>query len=61
MVTYYNKKDLVSFGNYLLSEKRTNLIKSHPEFVTNDQVEDRLRQVSHADYENWRVYLQNTK
>lgn len=52
MVTYFNKKDLVSFGNYLLSEERINLIKEHPEFDSNS-IEERIKQVSHADYLNW--------
>jgi len=55
MVTYYNKKDLVNFGNYLLSAERAEMIKQHgnelgrPEDVTNET----LHEVSHADIANW--------
>ena len=41
MVTYYNLKDLTSFGEYLLSEKRKENIRG-----------DRSK-VHHADFENW--------
>lgn len=42
MVTYFNKKDLVKFGEYLLSEKRN---KSVSEINKN--------KVTHADVENF--------
>jgi len=41
MVTYYNKKDLTSFGEYLLSERRRQNIRGD------------LSKVYHADFENW--------
>jgi hypothetical protein len=47
MITYYNKKDLVSFGNYLLSEARKETI--WPDHETT--------QVYHADIENWKETL----
>ena len=58
MVTYFNRKDLVSFGSYLLSEKRKarflekyeNAIK---EGATPEFIEDHSSQVWHADIENW--------
>lgn len=55
MVTYFNRKDLVSFGNYLLSDERTQKkLALIPE--SNQQISDRYestKQVSHADIENW--------
>lgn len=58
MVTYFNKKDLVNFGKYLLSDKRTqSIIDLAPEFKTANEhvhnIETRLKQVSHADVENF--------
>jgi hypothetical protein len=42
MVTYFNKKDLVKFGNYLLSKER------------NESVSDLNKdKVTHADVENF--------
>ncbi len=49
MVTYYNEKDLVSFGKYLLSDERNSKI-------TGDRSE-----VYHADIENWKYELGLTK
>jgi len=59
MVTYFNKKDLVSFGSYLLSEKRKAMFQSSfDEAIKNGAkipfpVEDSLKEVHHADIENW--------
>lgn len=52
MVTYFNKTDLVKFGNYLLSEERKELIMSHPEKSDELKLES-LKSVSHADIENF--------
>lgn len=52
MVTYYNKKDLVSFGHYLLSQKRVDLFKTHPG-MRGHTLSSRLASVNHADIENW--------
>lgn len=59
MVTYFNRKDLVSFGSYLLSEKRkARFDKVYKESIRNGignplATEERLKQVHHADIENW--------
>jgi len=58
MVTYFNKKDLVSFGSYLLSEKRKAIYElATKEFLDNGfdiaPTEDRLKEVGHSDIENW--------
>ena len=59
MVTYFNRKDLVSFGSYLMSEKRkARFDESYKEKIRNGMdnplpMEERLKQVHHADIENW--------
>jgi len=45
METYFNKKDLVKFGNYLLSEKRKEKME--------DISEEKLSFVYDADIENF--------
>lgn len=42
MVTYFNKKDLVSFGKYLLSDERNKKVR-----------EINKQNVTHADLSNW--------
>jgi len=59
MVTYFNRKDLVSFGSYLLSEKRkSRFVESYKEAIRLGMhnplsVEESLKNVNHADVENW--------
>jgi len=53
MVTYFNKKDLVKFGEYLLSEERTNKIKEDYSEEDNISFEERLKTVYHADLKNF--------
>jgi hypothetical protein len=59
MVTYFNRKDLVSFGSYLLSENRkSRFVESYEEAIRSGvrnplSVEESLANVHHADVENW--------
>jgi len=54
MVTYFNKKDLVKFGNYLLSDERTQRIKDNLQVdPCEDYLNERLKIVYHADVENF--------
>lgn len=53
MVTYFNRKDLSGFGRYLLSEERTNRIKKLHRPEDPYPIEERLKEVYHADVENW--------
>jgi len=50
MVTYFNRKDLVNFGKYLLSEERTKRISDTDSSIP---IEERLKEVYHADVENF--------
>lgn len=52
MVLYFNKKDLTKFGNYLLSDERTQLIK---EGSTKEDFKENLKNVHHSDFENWKA------
>jgi hypothetical protein len=61
MVTYFNKKDLISFGQYLLSEERTEKIVNHPEASKMAPVVERLKEVHDADYQNWQESLNKKK
>ena len=48
MVTYYNKTDLTSFGEYLLSDRRKRSL-----FNVEDREDVYPNKVYHADFENW--------
>lgn len=52
MVTYYNTKDMVSFGNYLMEKIRTGEKQEYP---------DGKFHVSHADMENWKEEMRQRK
>lgn len=51
-IYYFTTEDLVSFGNFLLSEGRTETKMQHPEFNQEQKLES-LKYVSHADVANW--------
>lgn len=55
MVIYFNRKDMISFGEYLLSEKRKNRFeqKDVQDSVNQIPLEERLKLVGHWDIENW--------
>jgi hypothetical protein len=58
MVTYFNKKDLVEFGNYLYSEEREKSFIHTSAQAAVDGIEfntswERLRTVTDTDIENW--------
>lgn len=48
------RKDLVSFGNYLLSKERRKLFEADPEPPKGPMLEERLSVVGHGDIENWK-------
>jgi len=50
MVTSFNRKDLVSFGNYLLSDARREMFVEGEHKLS---LEERLCMVHHADVCNW--------
>lgn len=68
MVTYFNKKDLVDFGTYLLSEARTDSVLDGINEVSLDPKKDdyleiakqRLRRVSRTDLENFLETIKKT-
>ena len=45
---------MVGFGKYLLSEERTDLIQSMHSEEDTVSLQERLREVYHADFENWK-------
>jgi hypothetical protein len=53
MVTYFNKKDLIDFGIFLLSEERTKHFTDAYNSKDSISLEERLREVYHSDIENF--------
>lgn len=47
-------ENLVTFGNYLLSEERTESFRQNPLFKDELLLKERLSQVTDADIENWK-------
>jgi hypothetical protein len=47
-IQYFTLEEMVSFGNYLLSDARTQSIMHHPDH-DQDQIQESLKHVSHAD------------
>lgn len=60
MVTYYNSKDMTSFGKYLFSKERTELVKNNTNFP-DELLTERLQEVTHADFLNWKESLNTSK
>lgn len=54
MAAFFNKKDMLSFGEYLVSKERFELIVSNPN-LNKELLEETISSVSHADWENWLV------
>lgn len=51
-IHYFTKKEMVSFGNYLLSKERKESFENHPE-LGSENLEERLSQVHDSDVANW--------
>lgn len=49
--TYFTLKEMISFGYYLLSEKREKRLKDNDSSIPYD---DRKREVNDADIANWK-------
>lgn len=58
MVMFFTEDDLVSFGSYLLSDIRTKHIRSISDGLPDEDIENRLKNVSTTDLGNW-AYLVN--
>ena len=54
MTIIYDEKDLVTFGEYLLSKKRNDRIAANWSEDDNISLEERQSQVYHADVEKWK-------
>lgn len=50
-----HEKDMVSFGEYLLSDERRKSFESAYNSEDNISLEERLAGVYHADFENWKA------
>lgn len=59
MVIYFNKKDLVEFGNYLLSEKRNESISNeeNKNKVHNEDIENFLEQKRNGKFKDRNIRI----
>lgn len=59
MIVFFAEEDLVSFGNYMVSDLRREMYENHPD-LKDENIEGRLKSVSDADLANW-AYFSNQK
>lgn len=57
MVVFFTEEDLVSFGEYMMSDQRRKMYEEHPE-LKNEDIEEKLKNVNNADLANWVQYTQ---
>lgn len=57
MEEQFSLTELVKFGQYVLSEERTNWIKENHAEEDSVTVEERLRQIYDADIQNFKLKL----
>lgn len=57
----FSKEDIISFGEYMVSEERTQNIINHPNASMMAPVADRLKQVHDDDYQNWLEWKERKK
>ena len=50
---YFTEEDLASFGQYLLSDERREMIERASIGETQDVLQDRLKNVNNLDLANW--------
>ena len=61
MVVFFTEQDLVSFGNYVLSNVRKENILAHSTEESEEVVAQRLQNVSDADLANWAYLVQQAQ
>lgn len=57
MVIFFTEQDIVSFGEYMISQKRKDFYINNPTIQNN--LEELLSQVNNVDLENW-MKISNT-
>ena len=50
MVTLFDEYDLISFGEYMISEERKNLIEKHKDIKNKEET---LKEVTPLDFNTW--------
>ena len=53
MVLYFNRGDLIKFGDYLLSNQRKKSFANHPDPPKGHSLELRLSKADKVDVDNW--------
>ena len=57
---FFTEEDLVSFGNFMVSDSRRKMYENHPE-LKDENIEERLKQVNDADLANWAQVTRRTE
>lgn len=60
MIMFFTEEDLVSFGNFMVSDSRRKMYENHPE-LKDENIEERLKQVNDADLANWAQTTRRTE
>ena len=53
MITLFTEEDILSFGQYMISDERKKSIMEAPEITSNVMRKEILKSVTPFDYNNW--------